>query len=72
MRCSKMEFSDEIIVKLFGQEAAEDEYFEENKSLTHQNVDFGYDWEIHPAFRWALSPDDISSILFNVGLSADN
>ena len=47
-------------------------YFEENNYLTTGIVDFGYDWEIHPAFRWALSPDDISSIPFNVGLSADN
>lgn len=36
----------------------ERKYFEENKYLTHQYVDYGYDWEVHPAFRWALSPDD--------------
>ena len=47
-------------------------YFEENKYLTSGIADFGYDWEIHPAFRWALSPDDIGSIPFSVGLSADN
>ena len=69
MRCSKMEFSDEMIVKLFGQEAAEDEYFEENKSLTHQNVDFGYDWEIHPAFRWMLSPDKINKVFEQIDIS---
>lgn len=33
-------------------------YFEENKYLSHTFVDFGFKWEIHPAFRWALSPDD--------------
>ena len=64
-----MEFSDEIIVKLFGQEATEDEYFEENKSLTHQNVDFGYDWEIHPAFRWVLSPDNINKVFEQIDIS---
>lgn len=37
-------------------------YFEENKYLTYRNVDFGYDWEIHPAFRWVLAPDDTSKI----------
>ena len=31
-------------------------YFEEAQYLNEQ--DFGYNWEIHPAFRWALSPDD--------------
>lgn len=47
-------------------------YFEENNYLTSGIADFGYDWEIHPAFRWALSPDDISNIPHSVGLSADN
>ena len=40
----------------------ERKYFEENKYLTYQNVGFGYDWEVHPAFRWVLSPDDISKV----------
>lgn len=32
-------------------------YFEENRYLSNRSIDFGYDWEIHPAFRWALQPD---------------
>lgn len=32
-------------------------YFEDNKYITSQNTDFGYDWEVHPAFRWALYPE---------------
>ncbi|MBC3899318.1 hypothetical protein GH811_06790 [Acetobacterium malicum] len=32
-------------------------YFEDNKYITSSYVDFGYDWEIHPAFRWALYPE---------------
>lgn len=32
-------------------------YFEDNKYITSQSVDFGYDWEVHPAFRWALYPE---------------
>jgi len=32
-------------------------YFEENKYLTTQSADFGYEWEVHPAFRWALNPE---------------
>lgn len=31
-------------------------YFEDNKYITSKNVDFGYDWEVHLAFRWALYP----------------
>ena len=32
-------------------------YFEDNKYITTKSVDFGYDWEVHPAFRWALYPE---------------
>lgn len=37
-------------------------YFEENRYLSNQFTDFGFDWEIHPAYRWALQPEDIKSI----------
>ncbi len=33
-------------------------YFEDNKYITSNSVDFGYDWEVHPAFRWALYPEN--------------
>ncbi|SKA85463.1 hypothetical protein SAMN02745704_01866 [Paucidesulfovibrio gracilis DSM 16080] len=36
--------------------------FEENKYLTASFVDFGFGWEVHPAYRWALEPDDGTSI----------
>lgn len=32
-------------------------YFEDNKYITSNSVDFGYNWEVHPAFRWALYPE---------------
>lgn len=37
-------------------------YFEENRYLSSSFVDFGYEWEIHPAFRWALQPENIDDI----------
>ena len=43
--------------KLEGSEIIDRRYFEENKYLSNQFVDFGYLWEVHPAFRWALYPD---------------
>lgn len=46
-------------------------YFEENRYLNSEHVDFGFDWEIHPAYRWALQPDDINSIFDRVELSSD-
>ncbi len=46
-------------------------YFEENRYLSSQFVDFGFDWEIHPAYRWALQPTDISAIYASLQLSTD-
>lgn len=39
-------------------------YFEDNKYLTFRNIDFGYDWEVHPAFRWALFPESRDIFLY--------
>lgn len=47
-------------------------YFEENRYLTSQTTDFGYEWEIHPAFRWALSPDTLDSVFKEIELTADD
>lgn len=38
-------------------------YFEESRYLTSKFADFGYDWEIHMAYRWALQPSSIEDIL---------
>lgn len=37
-------------------------YFEENKYIGTGYLDFGYDWEVHPAYRWALQPDSPQNI----------
>lgn len=31
-------------------------FFDEQNYISSKYSDFGYDWEIHPAYRWALSP----------------
>ena len=46
-------------------------YFEENRYLSNEFVDFGFDWEIHPAYRWALQPDNLSAIFASLSLTAD-
>lgn len=46
-------------------------YFEENRYISSSFVDFGFDWEIHPAFRWALQPDDFDDIFRKLSLSSD-
>lgn len=36
--------------------------FEENRYLVPKFEDFGYDWEVHMAFRWGLQPTDQDKI----------
>lgn len=47
-------------------------YFEENRYLHSSFVDFGFDWEVHPAYRWALQPDSIEDIYDSLQLSDDD
>jgi len=47
-------------------------YFEQARYLQSRFVDFGFDWEIHPAYRWALQPDDINSVFAQLKLSSDD
>ena len=50
----------------------ERKYFEENRYLSNSFTNFGYGWEIHPAFRWALSPDSVESVFAEIDLSSDD
>ena len=43
-------------------------YFEENRYISGHFADFGYDWEVHPAYRWALQPDTVQSIFEKIGI----
>jgi hypothetical protein len=42
-------------------------YFDQNRFLANEIIDFGYDWEIHPAYRWALNPQDIQDVINSLG-----
>lgn len=46
-------------------------YFEENRYLSQKFVDFGFDWEVHPAYRWALQPDTLQDIFNQMNPSAE-
>ncbi|SDZ65470.1 hypothetical protein SAMN05421736_12569 [Evansella caseinilytica] len=37
-------------------------YFEENRYLSNEFSEFGYHWEVHPAYRWVLQPDNNKDI----------
>jgi hypothetical protein len=46
-------------------------YFEEQRYLQSEFADFGFDWEIHPAYRWALQPESLEYIYKSLRLSAE-
>jgi hypothetical protein len=46
-------------------------YFEENRYLSNEFIDFGFHWEIHPAYRWVLQPESAYDIFNELALSAD-
>lgn len=37
-------------------------YYDENQYISNQFADFGYEYEIHPAYRWVLQPSNIDDI----------
>jgi hypothetical protein len=44
-------------------------YFEEQRYLMNEFSDYGFNWEIHPAYRWALQPDNIEDIIYNIPMA---
>lgn len=45
-------------------------YFEDQNYLSNAYVDFGYSWEIHPAFRWGLYPEARDAIFNSIDFDA--
>lgn len=60
---ARKESSSDIVVR---------KYFEENRYLSNEFVEFGFDWEIHPAYRWALQPDNLLELFASLRLTADD
>lgn len=44
-------------------------HFDQNRLLSSQVADFGYKWEVHPAYRWALQPKSVLEILETISLT---
>lgn len=44
-------------------------HFEENQILMNTRAQFGFKWEIHPAYRWALEPQRIATLIDRIQLS---
>lgn len=43
-------------------------HFDQNRLLQSQFVDFGYKWEVHPAYRWALQPKSVHEIMEGISI----
>ena len=37
-------------------------YYEDHSKLQSNFVDFGFSWEVHPAYRWALNPTNVRDL----------
>ncbi|WP_417473337.1 P-loop ATPase, Sll1717 family [Leisingera sp.] len=38
-------------------------YYQDHPNLVSTKADFGYKWEVHPAYRWALNPAKVELLL---------
>ena len=43
-------------------------YYDENQYIYNDFADFGYAYEIHPAYRWALQPSNINTLFKEIEL----
>lgn len=48
------------------------EYFDQNRFAAISTIDFGYKWEIHPAYRWALEPRDINDVINSIDINQES
>lgn len=55
---------DFIIARRDHEDKIDRKFFETHRYLSSKFADFGYNWEVHPAYRWALQPTSIAD-LFN-------
>ncbi len=60
-----------IARKTLQNDAIERVYFQDNRYLFDENTDFGFSWEIHPAYRWALQPDGLAAIFEQIDLERE-
>lgn len=43
-------------------------YYDENQYIYNDFADFGYSYEIHPAYRWALQPSNLTTLFKEIQL----
>lgn len=47
-------------------------YFEQSRHLHNQFVDFGFQWEVHPAYRWALQTGETDRIFRQLAMERED
>jgi hypothetical protein len=57
--------------KVLPDQTIDRKYFDQSRYLQNQFTEFGYDWEIHPAYRWALQPGNIQEIFDKLQLDSE-
>jgi hypothetical protein len=57
--------------KILGDGTIDRKYFDQSRYLQNQFTEFGYDWEIHPSYRWALQPGNLQEIFDKLQLDAE-
>ncbi len=45
-------------------------HFDDSPHIISSSGDFGFHWEIHPAYRWALTPGDVPFVISSTDLEA--
>lgn len=58
---------DFVTARRDGSDGIDRKYFDESRFLANEVVEFGYHWEIHPAYRWALQPQDVQDVIDSLG-----
>jgi len=42
--------------------------YEQDSNLSNAYLNFGYDWEVHLAYRWVLQPDTLDDIFYKISI----
>ena len=45
-------------------------HFDDSPHIISSSADFGFHWEVHPAYRWALTPGDAPFVMLNTELES--
>ena len=57
---------DFVIARRESDEQIERYYYEDHSKLQTNFVDFGFSWEVHPAYRWALNPTRVRDLFMEI------